>query len=304
MLKSPNTRILAADMTLVFVTAIWGLGFIAIENAINAHWGPALITAGRFAVAAAALGVVMAGKIRKITPDEWKYGSLAGLILLAAFYVQTIGQAMTTVSNAAFITATNVVMVPFISWAINKDKPRLRIILLALTALAGVAVLSYKNGKLTLGAGDLLVLLCAGLFALHITWLEKATRGRSPAAINFVQIVTAAIGSFGVLLARGIQAETAGIEWRSGIWPVLFLGLLSTCLCFFLQTNAQKYTTAAQVGVILSLEGFFGSFFAVLLGFEPLSASLIIGGVLIISAAILVAVKVPERWRDQASFNR
>lgn len=292
-MKSAAAKVLAADLTLVVVTAIWGLGFIGIENAINAHWGPALITAGRFAVAAVILTLIMAGRLRRITLAEWKYGSLAGLFLLAAFYVQTIGQAMTTVSNSAFLTATNVVMVPFISWRINKDRPRLRIVILALTALAGVGVLSIRNGEFSFGIGDFFVLLCAALFALHITWLEKATAGRSPAAINYVQILTAAVGSALVLLVRGLPAETEDIDWRAGIWPILFLGIFSTCLCFFLQTNAQKFTSAAQVGIILSLEGFFGSFFAVILGFEPLTANLIIGGAMIISASILVNVGQP-----------
>ena len=286
-------------MTLVVVTIIWGLGFIAIENAINAGWGAALITAGRFVVAVIALSVITAGKTSKITREEWFHGVLAGLFLLAAFYVQTIGQAMTTVSNSAFLTATNVVMVPFISWVINKDRPKPRLILLALTALAGVAVLSFQKGELVFSLGDLLVLLCALLFAMHITWLEKATQGRNPSSINFVQILTAAVGSFIILLLRGWHAEVARADLKAGLWPILFLGLLSTSLCFFLQTHAQKYTSAAQVGVILSLEGFFGSFFAVVLGFEPLTASLIIGGAMIFSAAVLVNVGQPVVHEDK-----
>jgi len=298
-MKAISAKVLAADMTLVVVTIIWGLGFIAIENAINAGWGAALITAGRFAVAVVALSAIMAGKIRKITWAEWLHGFIAGLFLLAAFYVQTIGQAMTTVSNSAFLTATNVVMVPFISWAINKDRPKPRLIILALTALAGVAVLSFHKGELVFSLGDLFVLLCALLFAMHITWLEKATMGRNPAAINFVQILTAAVGSFIILLMQDWRVEVGKADLQAGLWPILFLGLFSTSLCFFLQTHAQKYTSAAQVGVILSLEGFFGSFFAVLLGFEPLTASLIVGGLMIISAAVLVNIGQPVVHEDK-----
>ena len=287
-MKTANAKVLTADLTLALVTGIWGIGFIATEYAINANWGPGLIMAARFAVAALALSAVLRGKIRRITLDEWKFGGLAGIFLFAAFYMQTIGQGMTTVSNAAFLTATNVVMVPFISWKVNRDKPGVRTIVLTLTALAGVAVLSFKNGGFIFNPGDLFVLLSAALFALHITWLEKATLGRSAAAINFVQILTSAVISIVLLLTGGVRGAVAGADIRAGALPVLFLGLFSTCLCFFLQTNAQKYTSAAKVGVILSLEGFFGSLFSVLMRFEPLTASLVIGGVMIISASVLI----------------
>lgn len=64
-------------------------------------------------------------------------------------------------------------------------------------------------------------------------------------------------------------------------------GLFSTCLCYFLQTFAQKHTTPAQAGVLLSTEGLFGSLFSVLLGLEIVSVNLIIGGVIIMASIIL-----------------
>ena len=195
---------------------------------------------------------------------------------------------MTTVSNAAFFTATNVVMVPFISWVINRNRPSLQIVLLTLMSLLGVGVLSFDGERLSIGKGDAIVILCAFFFAMQITYLEKATKDSNPARVNFVQILVAALISNAVFWIKGENLKEMNVA--GGLLPILFLGIFSTCLCYFIQTNAQKYSSASKVGVILSLEGFFGSLFSVLLGMELLSAKLILGGSLIIGAAILMNI--------------
>lgn len=278
----------AAELSLVLVAMIWGSGFIATEYVIKANWSTSLIMAMRFTIAALTMAIALNRKIIKITKYELLHGSIAGIILFLAFYTQTLGQSTTTVSNAAFFTATNVVMVPFITWAVNHYRPKLQTVLLTIMALAGMGVLSFKNGQYSLGTGDLIVLLCAFLFALQITYLEKAAKGSDPARVNFVQIITAAIISIVVYFINNEGFRNADL--RQGLLPVLYLGILSTCLCYFLQTSAQKHTTASKVGVILSLEGIFGGLFSVLLGLEPLTMNLVAGGTLIAGAAILMNI--------------
>lgn len=278
-----------AEVSLIIVAMIWGSGFIATEYALAANWNTSLIMAARFSIAALVMGVALNRKLSKITKYEWIHGSIAGIFLFLGFYTQTFGQSATTVSNAAFFTATNVVMVPFISWIINHSRPKLKTILLTIVSLMGVGVLSFNGSKFVMGLGDLIVLLCAFFFAMQITYLEKATKDSNPANINFVQIVIAAIIS---LLLFSIKKEgLEGVHIASGLLPILFLGIFSTCFCFFLQTNAQKYSSASKVGVILSLEGFFGSLFSVILGLDKLTPNLVIGGGLIIGATILMNLR-------------
>jgi len=277
-----------AEFSLILVALIWGCGFIATEYVIKANWSTSLIMAARFIIAAIAMTIALNKKILKLTKYELLHGSIAGVFLFLAFYTQTLGQSATTVSNTAFFTATNVVMVPFISWAINRNRPNMQTILLTLVALAGVGALNFKESGFLLGRGDLIVLLCAFFFAMQITYLEKATKGSDPARVNFVQIFLAAVISVVVFIINGEGLQSANIP--QGLLPVIFLGILSTCLCYFLQTSAQKYSTASKVGVILSLEGFFGGLFSVLLGLEPLTINLVIGGTLIVGATILMSI--------------
>ena len=285
-----------ASLALVLVAVIWGSGFIATDLVQSAAWTTNQIMATRFVIAALVMLLALRGKLRASTKREISGGIIAGIFLYAGFYLQTQGQGMTTVSNTAFFTATNVVMVPFLSWPIMKKRPQVKTVLFTLLSLAGVAVLSYSNGSFSLNSGDFLILLCAVAFALHITFLEKAGRGTDAAIINFYQIATAAVISVVVYLFD--RQTLPGFNFSQGILPVIYLGLFSTCLCYFLQTKAQQHLSASVTGVILSLEGFFGSAFSVLLGLEDLTVSLVVGGALVILATVLM------NWDQSRSFSK
>lgn len=280
-----------ADIQLVVVAIIWGSGFIATEYAIKAHMNVSLIMAVRFSVAALILLVASIRELKSIRVKELKHGIIAGCILFLGFYLQTIGQSRTTVSNSAFITATNVIMVPFIAWMITRKRPLTKSFILAIFTLLGVGVLtvSPKDGLSSFNFGDLMVLFSAVAFASHIAYLEIAVKGSSAKFITLIQITTAAILSLGALVIFDIDSLQS-VNWRSGLPSVLYLGIFSTCICFFMQTSAQKHTTASKTGIILSMEGFFGTLFSVILSLEPLTSKIVVGGVIILSAVILSEV--------------
>jgi len=281
--------IMNPDLMLALVAVIWGTGFIAVEYAINAGMSAALILAIRFTVAAVVLFVVIAKDIKHITKLEWIKGSVAGVLLFLGFYLQTIGQTLTTVSNSAFITTTNVIMVPFVVWIIARKKPSLKIVLLAILTFIGVTVLTWSPGGVSFNVGDIYILFCAVAFACHIAYLELAVKGHSPLRITFIQISVAAILSLLGLIGSSPESF-AQVDYSQGLPAVIFLGFFSTCLCFFMQTSAQKRTSAAKAGIIMSTEGFFGTLFAILLGIEPLTTRIVIGGIIIITAVILTEV--------------
>ncbi len=277
-------------LALLAVAIIWGSGFIATEVLIDAKWSTSQMMATRFTLASLIMLVVIGRKIKESSKKEIISGSIAGLVLFAAFYSQTYGQsAGASVSFAAFFTATNVVMVPFISWAVNGDKPSIKTILIAILALGGVAVLSIEGGSFSLGVGDWIILLGSFFFALHISYLEKAGENTNALRVNFYQITTAAVLSIIVMLFD--MQTLPGFDFKKGLLAAIYLGAFSTCLCYMLQTKAQQYVSASYAGVILALEGFFGSMFSVVLGLEKLTMTLVIGGSMIILATVLMSFK-------------
>ena len=233
--------------------------------------------------------------MKQIRLRNLKMGGLAGVFLFGAFYTQIVGQQNTTVSHCAFLTATNVVMVPFIVGAVSRQRPAIKTFVLTATTLLGIGVLSITPGSFSLSFnyGDAMTLLCALLFALHITTLGRAAKGADVMLINLLQLATAAVISAAVFLLTDAGAAAAA-DLQRGLPAVMYLGLFSTCLCYFLQTLAQKHTTPSQAGVLLSTEGLFGSLFSVLLGMEMLTVNLVVGG-LIIMASILLMELLPSK---------
>jgi len=276
-----------ADLMLIIVAIIWGSGFIGVEFAFIANMSALLILAFRFSIASIILLIFSYKDIKIIKKSEWIKGSIAGVLLFTGFYLQTAGQALTTISNSAFITATYVIMVPFVAWIIVKQKPTIKIVVLAFVVLIGIGVLTLSPGQgFKLNVGDILILLCALAFASQVAYVEIAVSSSSPKIITFIQISVAAILSIIGLLVFDFPA-IAVADYAKGVPAILFLGVFSTCLCFFMQTSAQKRTSAAKVGIILSTEGFFGTLFSIILGLEPLTTKIMLGGIIIITAVIL-----------------
>ena len=273
-------------LILLVVTMVWGGGFIATEYAIGSGLDTAWILALRFLLAAFVLGVLFRRKVRASSRSDITHGVIAGASLFGGFYAQTAGQAMTTVSSAAFITATSVVMIPFILWVMARRRPAGREVLLCLASMGGVLLLTVDFAKgLSFSAGDLLVLLCALLFALHTAFVGHYCKNDDATSVTFWQLLTAGAGALLVLLLRRPPVTTAQIA--SGAWPVIYLGLFSTCLCYALQTRAQQHVPASQAGVVMSMEGVFGTLFSLALGFEALRVSMVLGGALITISVIL-----------------
>lgn len=288
-------RSMHPDLMLLIVAVIWGTGFIATEYAIDANLNPIHIMAGRFSIAALTLLVFVAKDLKAVSKKEWISGSIAGVFLFLGFYFQTFGQSMTTVSNSAFLTATNVVFVPFIAWLLTRHRPKTKVFFLAFLTFIGIAVLTVNPaGPLAISVGDFYVFLCAIAFATHIAYVSVAVRGNNPLRITFIQMLVAAVLSLAGAAILNPEV-TASINFAAALPSVLFLGLFSTCLCFFMQTSAQKRTTPGKTGIILSTESLFGTIFSIVLGLEPLTAKIIIGGLIIFTSVVLTEVDFGSR---------
>ncbi|NYV27854.1 DMT family transporter [Streptobacillus felis] len=284
------------NLLLLVVVLIWGSGFIAVEYVLKAKYSVSLIMTLRFLISSVALYFIFKKDVYKVTKKEIISGSIAGIFLFLAFYLQTLGQSYTNISNVAFITATNVIMIPFLGWFIFKKKPKFYMIFLTVLTFLGIGIITFNKGNFEFNIGDLIVLVSAFCFASQIAYLEKATSDTNPININFVQIFTAFILSFILFVIS--DKSLKGIDVKSGILPIMYLGIFSTALCYLLQTYAQKFTSATNAGIILSLEGFFGALFSIFLGFEIFRWNVIIGGGIIIGTTIISNVLEERNKND------
>lgn len=288
-LTKSNTRL--PNALLALVALIWGSGFVFTNYAVLSGMPPSLILALRFLIPVAVMAALFRQELAVASVDDFRYGAIAGGILFTAFLLQTYGIKYTSPSNNAFLTTTNVVMVPFISWILLKKSPGLRSVALAFLCFVGMAVLSWSPGVgLTFNLGDWLTLLCAFCYACHIAFLGLSDkRVGSAAVLNFTQLAVAGVLSTVVFVLFERRAFSPD-SLKTGLLPVIYLGLFATGLAFFIQSWAQRRVPPTRTAVILSCEGMFGSVFSVLCGYDRLSLQLVAGGTVILLSVILIQI--------------
>lgn len=284
-----------ADLALILTAIIWGTGFIGTEVAIETGARTSLIIAMRFLIAGLILGVIYFKDIKQMDKKTFISGIILGVMLFAGFYCQTLGQSQTTVSNSSFLTSTNVVMVPFVVWILTKKLPRVKFFVLAFTTLIGIGILTINVSQgISFNKGDIFVLISAVCFAIHIAYLGTATKGMNTKNLTFLQMAVTGILAFVFMIS--FDRGAFDVDIVKNVFPAtLFLAILCSCVCYYLQTTAQQYTSPSKVAIFLSMEGFFGSLFAVILGYDSLTTNLVIGGIIIISSVILSEVDLVKK---------
>lgn len=278
-------------LMLLMISLIWGAGYLGVQGALDSGLPTPAILAGRFLLGAMLIGFIQRRELK--AGQSLLRGALGGVMIYFGFYFQTLGQAQTGIAGAAFLTATNVVMIPFLHWAVSRVKPPNKVFVLSLLTMLGVALLSYAPGEsFSMGAGEGMLLLGAFLFAGHMVYLGYAVRKGDPGSITFWQLLSAGlVGVFFLVVQRPpLTLEMA----QKGSLSVLYIGIMATGLCYYLQAKAQKHVSPSQTGIVLSLEGVFGALFSILAGMEALKVSVLLGGALITLSVILMEIK-PRR---------
>jgi drug/metabolite transporter (DMT)-like permease len=219
------------------------------------------------------------------TKLSWKLisrGSLAGFALGAGYIFQTLGLERTTPAITGFVTGLYVVFTPLIGLIVFRDHITRLAWFYIVLATIGLGVLSISGWSI--GVGELFVLASAILFAIHIILLSRWSKNFDTYLLTFVQLLTCAI-------VAGIPASISGFTPPPDIqtWSVVaFTAVFATFLAFIVQTWSQARISAVKVAVILTTEVVFAAFFSVLLGFEPLTLRILIGGSLILIAMIMI----------------
>lgn len=284
---------------LVIVAIIWGSGFIVTQFGLDSNFSPPFIIFSRFLIATLIFAIAFRKEIVNMKVEDIKAGIIVGVALFTGFILQTYGLESTSPSVNAFITALNVIFVPFLVWGIFRKRPKLKIFIGATLSLIGATILSSNSSdgfslpgilssfNLTeMGVGELLTLLCALGFAIHIVINGHYVKKVSMNILVFnMMFVTTILAFIAFLIA---DREFSQFIPTKGHLSLLYLGVFSTSAAFFLQTKAQKYLSPSKTSLILVTESLFAVIFSVALGYENITANMLVGGSLILLAVIIV----------------
>lgn len=278
-----------ADVLLFIAAVFWGCAFVAQRQGME-HVGPFIYTGIRFALGSCCL-LPFVLRNRKNTGDLsikqlLGWSAVAGTILFAAASLQQVGLVYTTAGKAGFITGLYVVCVPIIG-LLWKQRPGWGCWIGTFLCAIGLYFLSIKS-NFTFAPGDLLVLVSAVVWGLHVVVIGLVSPKTNPIMLACMQFAVCSVWG----LIFGFAKEGITIENLSlAMWPILYGGVVSVGIAFSLQVVAQKDAPAAHAAIIMSLEAVFAALAGWLVLNEVLTlragfgCALMLGGMLVAQLA-------------------
>jgi drug/metabolite transporter (DMT)-like permease len=297
----PLTRT-RANLLLLFVALVWGSAFVAQAFGMRSL-GPFLFTGLRFALGAAIVAPfawrewrMLAARRRGPRPRDALHIAALGTLLFLGAAMQQIGMMTTTVTNAGFLTALYIPVVPVVAWVLFRQLPHWTTWLAALGCLVGTWLLTGGApgvGWPVLRAGDWWVIASAVPWALHVVLVGRAANRLQGAMI-------VASGQFAMcsLLALVTAAATEPVAWagiHAALGAIVYTGVLSVGIGFTLQVVAQRHARAADSAIVLSSETVFAATFGAIFMGDRLGAGAA-GGCALILACILMVQLQPVVW--------
>lgn len=286
---------LQANTLLLVAAIIWGSTFV-VQQVGTGGLKTMSFTGIRMLVGACFVLPFAFRQYRKISASDQSITALhwlgivcTGVVLFTAAALQQYGIFHTTVTNAGFLTALYVPLVPLISMLVLKRAIHWSAWPASVLCVAGTYVMSGAQ-SIDLKVGDVWVIASSFFWACHVILVgTMAVKTRAPIIVACGQFFIC--GLCGTVLGVVVEQPTMG-DLQSGLFGILYAGMLSTGIGFTLQAVGQRFTHEADAAIILSSE----TVFAAMAGFvflgERLSV-LEIGGASMIFVGILAVQLLP-----------
>jgi drug/metabolite transporter (DMT)-like permease len=276
---------------LVAVTAVWGYTFVPVQRAIAVCPLFAFL-AVRFAISTAVLAPFAWRPLRQQPRAAWIGGLGAGLLLAAAYGLQTAGLDLTTVASTGFITGLYVVLTPLIGIVLFRARLPGSIWVAVGLSLLGLFLLTGAPGGSALG--NALVLGNAIVQAFQIVFMEHLAPKYDPRALTFVQMATSFVLFTAIALSLGDLHIPRGAE----VWYALVVtGVFAGALGYLVATWVQARTTAPRAALAFTLEAPFAAVFGVALAGETLGFAGWLGCVVMLAGILLAEASAASTLR-------
>ncbi len=290
---------LKSSMILLLTATIWGVAFVAQSTGME-YVGGFTFNCVRFLIG----GIVLIPCIfllRKSNVHEKGSkrtlivgGISCGTVLCIASNLQQHGIKYTTVGKAGFITALYIVLVPVLGLFLHKKVGKL-IWLGLILAVTGLYLLCI-NEQFTVGIGDLLVLACAAVFAVHILVIDHFAPLVDCVTMSCIQFFTCGVLS-AIPMFLFENVSPANILTAAG--PILYAGVLSCGVAYTLQIIGQRNMNPTVASMILSLESVISVLAGLLILHQKLSGRELMGCVLMFVAVILSQLPQKEEHKEK-----
>lgn len=273
---------------LLLCAVFWGISFLGQKQA-GVNLGPLVIVGLRFLCAGLMLLPLAFAEARRapapLTKRDWLLAGVLGLCALGGTVCEQWGLAGTSVTNAGFLTALYVVLVPFAVWSLRRVPPRMLVLAACLMCLAGAWLLTEHGIARHWTRGDVLVALADVFWAYSIALIDLFVEGDGrpfflACAIDAVTCIPA--------LAAGLLWQPATAMSLTSALPATLYAAACTAVAGGLQVVAQKHTPPSEAGLIIALQGVFAALAGAAFLGDMLTPAAALGCVLILFAVLLV----------------
>jgi drug/metabolite transporter (DMT)-like permease len=278
---------LLATGALLATTAAWGSTFFMIKDLLDRV--PTLdFLAVRFLVAGVVMAAVAPRALRTLSRESRRHALVLGLLYGVAQILQTAGLAHTAASVSGFITGMYVVATPLFAALILRSRVTATTWGAVALATAGLGVLTLDG--LSVGYGEAITLVASLIYALHIVGLGAWSNPAEALGMSVVQLLVIAAVCLLATAPDGVVLPETGRDWAA----VVYMALVAGALALLAQTWAQAHLPPTRTAIIMSTEPVFAAFFAVLLGGEGVTVRMVAGGLMVLTAMLVVEL-APRR---------
>jgi drug/metabolite transporter (DMT)-like permease len=317
-----GTQRARATLALFAVSVIWGFAFLWMKQAVDvvrriagedhAVAGSGLYLALRFGLAAALLFVFLPSSRRGLTARAWRGGAWLGILLVVGFVLQMTALEDVTPAVSAFLTSLYVLFLAILTAGIERRAPRLAFAAGALLATAGAALVRGRPQIERWTAGELLTVLAAVAFAVHILATDRVTRRVAPMPVTLSMFACVAIGGVAIVAiesarGHGIGIDEVGRVLQDGTYvrSLLLTTVFGTVVALTLMNLYQRELDPVRAAILYALEPIWAAAIGIYAGEDRATVWLFVGGALLLAGNLVaeLAGMRPQR-ADSAPSSR
>ncbi len=286
-------RRLAGALSGLTAASIWG-GMYVVSDVVLDVVPSATLVLMRYVIALPVLYVALRfTHDRGIQRADWRKLALTafvgfGVSLLAQF----AGTKLSTAAAGALITSATPAFIVLFAWWILHERASGRQWLGLGLATIGVLIVSLLGDQPATEAathpllGNLLLIVAAVTWALYSVLVKIHTRKYTALA------VTLAVTAFGIPIVAPValielQTQSIGALTPAVIAGILYIGIGSTAIAFFLWNKSFELLDAASASLFFFAQPVVGALLSVIFLGQALAWSFFAGGALILLGALL-----------------
>lgn len=304
-LANPTRR--TAALVLLSVTLVWGATFIWMKQALNALDGElqeygtipvvAFLVGARFFIATVLILAFFSDARASVKNRElWKGGGVLGGLMLVGFVTQMVALEDINPSTSAFLTSLYVVMTALLSVRMTQHPPRA-------TLYWGVFLATFGAGfiegppHLSWGWGEIVTVISAFFFALHIIFTQNLTQKLDPIGLSLTSFAAVSVGALLIMVfssREALEMIPAVLSTKGVLLPLFLLGLGGSFFCLIALNMYQRHMHPVQAAIIYAFEPVWATVFGLSLGLVPWTWWILIGGGVLLGGNLLVELTTPK----------